>query len=339
MSQQYPRHQLAKPKILISYHYLKKNKHYRRFAHKIAPHCQILLDCGAYSDFAKWQKALAEGKKYEKTDLGEYIEYLDEFGHLFWRYIQLDVIGDTEKSAKNLKIMLKNGLKPMPVLLIGEKVEKMREISEISDWVCIAGGVTASDDWIRARLRDAWKAGDGKAHLHCLGFGRWPDILLIEYLQGGDSVTAFTGAIFGYMSYYSKSSGIVQIQRRAIFKKTVSAQLRMLGKLGSYGITLKMLKDPEMYKKMYGIPSMTMTNTFLNFAQHCHERKKNYFITCASIAHVLQLAGTIAGYDEGRWHYPTARKSYMDYLTRWKNHDEREQVTDDVIELFKEKTR
>ena len=48
----------------------------------------IFLDSGAYSVFT--------GKA--KITIDEYIYFLKHHKHLFWRYINLDVIGDAEQS-------------------------------------------------------------------------------------------------------------------------------------------------------------------------------------------------------------------------------------------------
>lgn len=65
----------------------------------------IMVDSGAYSAFML--------KK--EISLDRYMDFLHEYGGYFNEYIALDVIGNAKQSLEYYKIMLSEGLKPIPV--------------------------------------------------------------------------------------------------------------------------------------------------------------------------------------------------------------------------------
>ena len=95
----------------------------------------IFLDSGAYSVFT--------GKA--KITIDEYIYFLKHHKHLFWRYINLDVIGDAEQSEYNFEKMRAAGLEPAPVftrandISSSEREKKLEAMCETSDFICIGG--------------------------------------------------------------------------------------------------------------------------------------------------------------------------------------------------------
>jgi len=74
-----------------------------------AVRCPIMLDSGAYS-------AWRAGKEVDFKEYMRYLHYLiDKYPDADFEYVNLDVIGDGEKSYKNWMTMRDNGLNPMPV--------------------------------------------------------------------------------------------------------------------------------------------------------------------------------------------------------------------------------
>jgi len=89
-----------------------------------------MLDSGAYS-----AKTLGE-----EIPLDEYIEFVKRHEqYLSGGYVTLDAIGSPSESKRNLETMLDAGLHPLPVHVFGDTGERMDELFELSDLVCLGG--------------------------------------------------------------------------------------------------------------------------------------------------------------------------------------------------------
>ena len=80
----------------------------------------IMLDSGAFSAYTKG----------ESVNLAEYMAYIKKYEKYFTCYVNLDVIGDAEASARNQAIMEANGLHPMPVFHIGEEFVHLKKLMD-----------------------------------------------------------------------------------------------------------------------------------------------------------------------------------------------------------------
>jgi hypothetical protein len=96
----------------------------------------IFLDSGAFS-------AKSQGVP---IDIYEYISFIESHKELLSVYANLDVIGDPIASKKNLRIMQKAGLNPLPVFHFGENPDKyLKPLIEKYDYICIGGMVKSGD--------------------------------------------------------------------------------------------------------------------------------------------------------------------------------------------------
>lgn len=151
--------------VLVSYAYART--HLPQFADLIArPHVELLLDSGAFT-------AKNTG---EVITLDEYCGFLDEWKHKLFRYLALDVVGDPAATDANLKEMIGNGYKPVPVHVLGDDQRRMDELFEMSDYVALAGlrrphKGGAPKEYVAAKMK--WAAG---RDVHWLGYVREPMI-------------------------------------------------------------------------------------------------------------------------------------------------------------------
>lgn len=94
----------------------------------------IFLDSGAFTATTK----------NVKIDIHEYIDFIKQYDTIK-QYCNLDVIGDAAASLKNLKIMEKHGMSPLPVFHYGEDPEKyLVPMIKKYDYIALGGLVGAS---------------------------------------------------------------------------------------------------------------------------------------------------------------------------------------------------
>ncbi|MDH6674288.1 hypothetical protein M2277_004980 [Paenibacillus sp. LBL] len=118
--------------VLLSYHYrsLYNQKQMRRFRN-LGLH--LFVDSGAYS---AWKVGI-------DIDIDEYIAYLKE--NCIGKFINLDVVGDPEKTYFNQKYMEDKGLNPVPVHHMGSDLTYLSQYEkEGYRYICLGGSVGAS---------------------------------------------------------------------------------------------------------------------------------------------------------------------------------------------------
>lgn len=179
---------------------------------KLFPNKRILLDSGAFSRSAG----------VVDFTLQDYINFLHKYGKMFFAYITLDIpmrgVLTEEKiqhsyieTQKNLEILEKEGLSPVPVYQRKwNKVNILEEYLEKYDYICIGGTATGIFD----NEEDMFKYLDivfelnskYKKKLH--GLGQTQDIVLKKYpfytvdstswLQGTKSATIYENIMDKY---------------------------------------------------------------------------------------------------------------------------------------------
>lgn len=118
---------------------------------------RFLLDSGAFT-------AHSLGKTIR---LDDYCKFLETMPIKPWRYFQLDVIGDPEKTARNYEIMRERGFNPVPVFTYNESLSRLDELYKTSDLVAVGGLVgNKNRKYIVKKVMDYVK---GK-NVHLLGF-------------------------------------------------------------------------------------------------------------------------------------------------------------------------
>ena len=89
----------------------------------------MMLDSGAFSAYTK----------QEEIDLDAYIAYIKKYESYLTCYINLDVIGDAEATARNQRIMEEAGLHPIPVFHIGEEFSYLKKLMDKYEYIGIGG--------------------------------------------------------------------------------------------------------------------------------------------------------------------------------------------------------
>ncbi len=150
--------------LLISYAYMRELKEEQINWIFGVPDVNWLLDCGAFT-------ALNLGKEIKLED---YMEFLRKWKHKLFGYIALDKLGDPKQTDINLNIMLKNGFKPVPVHVRGDKQDRMDYLFSISNLVALGGfrrphRAPAKPEYIKQKME--WARG---RNVHWLGYTNLP---------------------------------------------------------------------------------------------------------------------------------------------------------------------
>ncbi len=114
--------------LLVSYFYW--NKGIEEILIKNKGKYRLIVDSGAYS-------ASSLGKT---IDLDAYCKFLDSIYNLQpFKSVQLDIIGDHERTQKNLEIMIQRGYQVVPVFTRGNPVESLDLMYSNSDLIMTGG--------------------------------------------------------------------------------------------------------------------------------------------------------------------------------------------------------
>ena len=130
--------------LLLSYHYF-KNVKLEEWCRSLGYKPQILLDSGAYS-------AYNSGKSISIIDYMEYIRKNEEY---IYRYVNLDVIGDSELSYMFYLIMKNKKFKPIPVFHYQEnELWLQRYIEDGHTFIMLGGCKPITDEVVIPWIND-----------------------------------------------------------------------------------------------------------------------------------------------------------------------------------------
>jgi hypothetical protein len=171
--------------------------------------CAILIDSGAFSAH----------RLGEKIRLTTYIEACKEYLSYddVWGCIQLDVIGNKERSRANLHRMVSAGVRPMPVLTVDAPLEWAKEYADINPRMCVAGALGAFEgcqEWIEERYHKVKEVAP-QSELHGLGYVRWPQMFTVP-LASVDSSSHSAGERYGILAKFNRQTGMKFLGRRVV---------------------------------------------------------------------------------------------------------------------------
>lgn len=269
--------------LLVSYAFMRKSlDEWFRCMAWTRGGIDYLVDSGAFSAFTIG----------EKLDLDHYMRVCKALDGKVWGYIQLDVINNVPKTDENLERMYDFGLNPMPVLILDHDVERFDKLIERADRVCVAGGVSESDDWYGARIEQCRRRADATGRrvlLHGLGYTR-----NIGPLKSGidtvDSSTWVVGQRYGKFSMFYRTRGCVQMdfkQLRRMPWANLPPEIRDY--LVASGITPEDLTSEKANSKLSLIHFIT-TDAWFRFANMCRERGIKFFFAVGNSHHLITIS-------------------------------------------------
>ena len=233
--------------ILISYAYWSEKWEKRPVI--TSKQSDVFLDSGAYSVFTGAAKITLE----------QYLYFLKHHKHLFWNYINLDVIGNPEQSEYNFQKLRSAGLNPTPVftrqvgVTAAEREKSLEDMCEASDFICIGG---LAKDIKKKSTRDyLFKICDylskRNKRYHLLGIGN-------------------TSLLQAIKPYSSDSSARTVITAWAQMRLYFNCKIFWFGRRGKKRLSNKQKKVLNFYR----IPPQTVLNEEVFSPENTYLRRK-----------------------------------------------------------------
>ena len=158
------------------------------------PDWNILLDSGAFTNFTTGKDVIT---------LDWFGGFLGEHGHRFFRYFNLDVIGDHTASMARLLALQKLGLDPIPVFQRGGTIEDLNGLLDNHEIIAvggIAGVLNRTED--RKYLHEVMACvGDRRKQVHLLGVSQLPVVSMYRPWSV-DSASVGRGRMFGSLDLW-----------------------------------------------------------------------------------------------------------------------------------------
>ena len=283
--------------------YRVRSKQLEECALELSRYSDVLIDCGAYTAYTRGTT----------IPLNQYIADCKRYHGKVWQYIQLDKVRNPDVTRTNLDEMLQSGLKPMPVLQIGEKFERMSELVSINKWVCCAGGVYTPARWIHHRYQQAFKASGGKANIHALGFLRYPDVFQLP-IRSGDSSAYYNGMKYGWLIMFDKREGMVQVHTSNVKKKgSKGIDPRFLSYMQKCGITQNDVTSGTYNHGQKSFITLSSVHAYLNFASFCAEKDFKFFFVIIDFMNLHGIV-SVSAFNKGDWFDYKQAEAMYDYL-------------------------
>jgi hypothetical protein len=177
--------------VLVSYAFLKDSPALAQ-AVLSAPGLELLLDSGAFTALNAGHEIL----------LADYVEFLHRWKQNLFGYLALDKLQDPAQTDANLRVMLAEGLKPVPIHVYGDDGARMDELFEYSDWVALGGlrrphRGSAPLTYLRQKM--LWAKG---RKVHWLGYVR-ADALRAFSPYSADCSSFASGVRYGQVHIYA----------------------------------------------------------------------------------------------------------------------------------------
>lgn len=253
--------------ILVSYAYIKKSPMMLDAIRDAQGHARVMLDSGAFT---------AHGQG-ETITLDEYCGFVADTRDLWWGYVSLDKVGDSETTERNLAAMRERGLDPMPVLTVDAHVDKAPTLIGKSASLCVAGGVTEPLTSYGPRLEEIRRRVGADVWLHGLGFTRGLRTGRTA-VNSVDSSSWLSGRRFGAFQWYEPMKGVRHLgwsDMRA--RPWASLPARAKQALVGLNLSREDLTSRDMSRGGKSALAMQSTRAFFEYASVLEARGVRYF--------------------------------------------------------------
>lgn len=253
--------------ILVAYPYMKQSVIDEISQNK--DDIRFLLDSGA---FTAW-------KSGKPIQLADYISFLRSLPFEPWRYFTLDVIGNAEASFQNYQIMLKEGLKPIPVFTRGEDVKMIEEYYKTSDVLGIGGlvGTQGNKGFVKGIMEII---GDRK--VHWLGFNA-KDFIAHYKPYTCDSSSWSSAVRFASCKLYDRNGKWYHVGKKDFVSKP---KKEIFDLIHSYGIDPRRLANASEWKNSgrgeYALEILTCRSWVRYQMDLRNKLGVEFFLACAS---------------------------------------------------------
>lgn len=204
----------------------------------------LFLDSGAFTNYKQ---------KKEIVTLDDYIHFVKENKKLVWRYMNLDVVGDAEKSEHNFEAMKSAGLNPVPVftrsnLSPKERARSLLELCSKNEFIAIggvAGRLQRKEDLKYLYDTCFFIKKYTKTKFHILGCGS-PAVVEDIRPYSMDSSASSTYNAYGQIAIWDYRNKKIITLRRTITKEKA---VKYKDALRKYGINSKYLLGESFWSK------------------------------------------------------------------------------------------
>lgn len=220
--------------VLVSYAFLKDMSDKKLEELLSHPGMEILLDCGAFT-------ALNAG--YE-IRLDEYMEFLQKWKKYLFGYMALDKLQDPRQTAANLRTMVSEGLKPIPVHVLGDDRAKMDELFELSEWIALGGLRRPHRGWAPVsyiKQKMEWAQG---RRVHWLGYTKAPIVRAFRPYSCDCSNFA-SGQRWGLIQIYAGSGIWHELRAKRVFPERLYMRPDIRRAVADYDVSMQWFADPN----------------------------------------------------------------------------------------------
>jgi hypothetical protein len=222
--------------VLVSYAFLKDSPALCETVLN-APGVELLLDSGAFT-------ALNAGQEIR---LDRYMDFLEEWSPKLFGYMALDKLQDPVTTDANLRVMLDQGLKPIPVHVYGDDGARMDQLFEWSPWVALGGlrrphRGAAPLTYVKQKMH--WARG---RNVHWLGYVRLPAIRAFKPYSVDCSSFA-SGVRYGNVQAYAGRGRWLNFSHEQVVAEKPYLQAEVRALLEHYGIPVEHFVDPRYWR-------------------------------------------------------------------------------------------
>jgi hypothetical protein len=215
--------------------------------------------------------------------------------------------------------MVQAGLKPMPVLVMGEPLESVKEFVKINEHICVAGGVTQPIEFMKKRYASAHAISGGVAKIHGLGFVKLPHFWQTT-LFSVDSSSWMAGQRWGIGTQYDRVKGLYNgVRLSQVIAGKVKLNPNQARHFLMRGITPSTL-TAEMYSGQFCYVGSESTTASVELMKHSWEMgekgKANYFMAVAKIEDVEMIVASflVLSKNGKHWKYAEWKKICDDLI-------------------------
>jgi hypothetical protein len=224
--------------FLVSYAYLRDQPASKVSSILAYPRFETLIDSGAFTAFSLGTE----------IKLSDYLEFLGKYRHRLFGYMALDKLQDPTATERQLRQMLAEGFRPVPVHVFGDDEARMDELFGLSEWVALGGlrrphRGAAPLEYLAQKMR--WAAG---RKVHWLGYVQQGPIRRFRPFSC-DSSSWSSGYRFGRIDCYLGRGRWVGWNYTQAMEGKVWLDREVREALDWYGIDAGEFCDPRQWKK------------------------------------------------------------------------------------------
>ena len=233
----------------------------------------LFLDSGAFTNFT-------QGK--EIVTLDDYIHFVKENKNWIWNYMNLDVIGDAEKSDYNFEVMKAAGLNPVPVftrsdLSPKERAKELLKLCANNKFIAIGGvanRLKKTED--RKYLYDTARLirKHTKTKFHILGCGSM-DVLKDIQPYSADSSSPSSHNAFGQIAFWDQRRKQIVAFKKIIKPHNLEKHRRTIQQ---YRINIDWILNPKFFSPAnHDQRSLINLYTFFRMQKYLLKNNIRYF--------------------------------------------------------------